>query len=217
MLVDSIKNRLVASAKYSFNRKNPDPFALEKFLSRGITRFLWNEIRNEGITGLGSTLRASITEKDLAFRPDRTLGETLALQASRFGSKPYIYFENENFSYNLINDNAARVARPLLANQIAAGSRVGILLPNLPAYLEIFFATQRIGATAVPINIALKDDGLAYILNDAGIALLFVTAAMLQELDRIRERIKTNPQIVVVPETRHEPVPELPNDNGICT
>lgn len=207
MVVDAFKSRLVASVKHSINKKNPDPLALGKFLSRGVARFAWNEIRNEGITGLGSTLRASIAEKDMAFRPDRTLGQTLAIQAERYGSKPYIYFENEYFSYNLINDHAARVATYLEQHQIGESCTVGILLPNLPAYLEIFFASQRVGATAVPINTALKDDGLAYILNDAGTRILFTTASQLPELERIREKIKRPLSIVVVPEFKNENAP----------
>lgn len=180
------------------------PVALELFLARGALRFASNEARNEGVTNLVRTLGATLAARDLQFRPDRTLGEDLAIKAARHGSKPYVTFEGEAYSYNRINDQAARIASSMSANGQQEGSAIGILLPNLPAYLEIFFATQRIGATAIPINTSLKDEGLAYILNNAGISMLFITHSLLAEIERIAPMLQQQPVIVIVPETKSE-------------
>lgn len=184
------------------------PFALERFLAQGFVRFISNEARNEGVTNVLKTLGASIAERDLRFRPDRTLGEELAIRAERYGSKPYLYFEGNTYTYNLMNDHAARIAAYLDSLQCGVGHGVGILLPNLPAFLEIFFATQRVGATVVPINTSLRDAGLAYILNNADIRVLFTVQGHLAELERIRERIERPLTIVVVPEQLSGPVEE---------
>lgn len=190
------------------------PFALEAFLASGALRFLAREARNEGIPNLIRSLGATLAERDLRFRPDRTLGEELAIKADRYGSKAYIQFEGEHYSYNLVNDHAARVATYMEEVGLKEASVVGILLPNLPAYLEIFFASQRIGATAVPINTSLKDDGLAYILNNAGVRLIFTVQSLLGEIERIAERIENPLQIVVVPETRNEILSDSVVQNG---
>jgi crotonobetaine/carnitine-CoA ligase len=200
-----LAQRAFASLRHAWDRQSPDPFALEKFLARGVGRFLVNELRREGLGAVAGTLKASIQAKDLTFRPERTLGEDLAVQAERFGSKSYLYFENEHYSYNLINDQAARIAAFLQQHGMSEGKVVGLLLPNLPVYLSAFFATQRIGATVVPINTSLKDDGLAYILNNAGVSLLFTVASALPELERVLDRLENPLQLVIVPETRNEP------------
>lgn len=190
------------------------PVALELFLARGALRFASNEARNEGVTNLVRTLGATLAARDLQFRPDRTLGEDLAIKAARHGSKPYVTFEGEAYSYNRINDQAARIASSMSANGQQEGSAIGILLPNLPAYLEIFFATQRIGATAIPINTSLKDEGLAYILNNAGISMLFITHSLLAEIERIAPMLQQQPVIVIVPETKSESSTSCPQGAG---
>jgi crotonobetaine/carnitine-CoA ligase len=184
------------------------PFALETFLASGALRFMAREARNEGIPNLIRSIGATIAERDLQFRPDRTLGEELSIKAERYGSKAYIQFEGNHYSYNLINDHAARVSSYMEEAGMEEASVIGILLPNLPAYLEIFFASQRIGATAVPINTSLKDDGLAYILNNAGVRMIFTVQSLLGEIERITDRIEIPLKIVVVPETCNESFPD---------
>ena len=39
------------------------------------------------------------------------------------------------------------------------------MLSNHPRFLDAFFAIQKIGAYAVPVNTALVSEGLAYILE----------------------------------------------------
>ena len=176
------------------------PLALERFLARGFIRFIANEALNEGVPNVLKTLGATISERDLRFRPDRTLGEELELRAERYGSKPYLYFDGNQYSYNLMNDQAGRIANFLESQGCGIGTAIGILLPNMPAFLHIFFASQRIGGTAVPINTSLRDDGLAYILNNAEVQVLFTVQAHLPEIERIRDRLQANLKIVVVPD-----------------
>lgn len=203
-MVNVVADKLVNSIKHRINSAEPDPFALERLLLKGVGRFVWQEVRHEGIASMLGTVRDSIKQKELVFRPDRTLGEMFAVQADRYGSKSYVYFENAHYSYNFINDQAARIAQYLLNQNVGIGACVGILLPNMPAYLSIFLATQRVGATAVPINTSLKDDGLAYILNNAEIKMLFTVQSMLPELERIKTSVSNDIKIVVVPESSEE-------------
>jgi crotonobetaine/carnitine-CoA ligase len=193
------------------------PFALERFLASGVLRFLASEIRNEGLPNLIKTLCATVVARDPKFRPDRTFGEELAVKAKRYGSKPYVVFENEEYSYNFMDDQAARIATFLEQSGLKEGSVVGILLPNLPAFLSIFFATQRIGATVVPINTSLKDDGLAYILNNSGTQVLFTTQSHIAELERIRKNLDKPVEIVIVPDSRHKSASNPSHDQPYTT
>ncbi|CBL44842.1 AMP-dependent synthetase and ligase [gamma proteobacterium HdN1] len=149
----------------------------------------------------------------MRFRPDRTLGEELAIKAERYHSKPYIQFEGQSFSYELINDQAARIAGFMESKGFGEDKVIGILMPNVPTYLSIFFATQRVGATVVPINTSLKDDGLAYIINNAGITQIYTVPSLLAELDRVRDRLDQPLQTVVAKEFKDETLPEASSDS----
>lgn len=179
-------------------------FALKKFLAAGLGRFVYHEVKNEGFTNCLKTIGGSIRHKDLYFSPERTLGQELEARAKRLGSKTFLSFEGQQISYAELESAAASVAGFMTKKGLVEGACVGLLMPNVPAYLEVFFATQRIGACVVPMNTALKGDGLAHIFNDAGISMLFTVASLLPELEKISDRIEHPLRIVLVPEFRHE-------------
>lgn len=62
----------------------------------------------------------------------------------------------------------ARYSGVLLSAGIEKGDRVCIYLPSTPDYLIFYFAVWRIGAVAVPLNIALKPAEVRYMLLDSG-------------------------------------------------
>ncbi|PCJ39122.1 MAG: AMP-dependent synthetase [Moraxellaceae bacterium] len=199
MLVSDLQSRLKGSFKHLLDNSLPDPFALEKQLAKGVGKFFRSEIKNEGISNFANTLYQTVKKRDLVFSPDRTLGQELDVRAQRLGEKAHLSFKNKKYSYAHFNTEAAKVAGYLADNGIGEGASVGLLLPNLPAYLEIFYATQRVGACAVPTNTALIDDGLAYIINNAGMTVLFTVTDHLDELERIKDKIEAPLTIVVVP------------------
>ena len=76
-------------------------------------------------------------------------------------------------------DMASRVSR--LANSLrrkfslAAGERVALAMKNCPEYYELKFACWHAGLVAVPMNARLHPRELAYILQNSGAKLCFVT------------------------------------------
>ena len=90
-------------------------------------------------------------------------------------------------TYGELEARANRLARWLRAQGVARGTSVGLLLENRPLYLEIFWATQRIGAMLVPVSTRLTAPEIAYILEDAECSLLLTSrtyADVTQELAR---------------------------------
>ena len=71
---------------------------------------------------------------------------------------------------------ANRMARWLRAHGVEHGTRVGLLLENRPLYLQLLWATQRMGAMLVPISTRLTAPEIAYILEDAECALLLTSS-----------------------------------------
>jgi long-chain acyl-CoA synthetase len=58
---------------------------------------------------------------------------------------------------------------------LARGERVGLAMKNCPEYYEVMFACWHAGLVAVPINAKLHAREFAYILENAGAKLCFVT------------------------------------------
>ncbi|MFN7428044.1 MAG: class I adenylate-forming enzyme family protein [bacterium] len=80
-------------------------------------------------------------------------------------------------TYAMLDERADRVAGLLHGLGIRAGQRVGMVVGNRSEFLEIFFGTMRTGAIPVPINTRLARDTLAFILEDAECAAVFVEPA----------------------------------------
>ncbi|MFJ2610076.1 AMP-binding protein [Streptomyces sp. NPDC087425] len=68
-----------------------------------------------------------------------------------------------------------RLARALLADGVAQGDRVGIWAVNCAEWVLVQYATARVGAVMVNINPAYRTHEVEYVLNQAGISLLFAT------------------------------------------
>jgi long-chain acyl-CoA synthetase len=60
--------------------------------------------------------------------------------------------------------------------QVAPGERVALLMRNNAAYVELLYACWAAGAAAIPINVKLHPKEVAFILDDAGARVCFVTA-----------------------------------------
>ena len=72
------------------------------------------------------------------------------------------------YTYRQLNERANRCAYALHHNcGVGKGDRVAILAKNRIEYLDLFFATGKLGAILVPLNWRLAAPELAYMLNDS--------------------------------------------------
>lgn len=77
--------------------------------------------------------------------------------------------------YAGFRDHSARLAQALAARGIASGDRVAIFMKNSPQYLIVLHAIWYAGAVAVPINAKLHGKEAAWIIDDSGAKLAFVS------------------------------------------
>ncbi|HVW88569.1 MAG TPA: AMP-binding protein [Gaiellaceae bacterium] len=71
------------------------------------------------------------------------------------GARPALLLDEEAVTYGELRARAAAGAAELAAHGIGEGDRVALLLPNGPAFVAALFATWRLGAIAVPLNVLL--------------------------------------------------------------
>jgi long-chain acyl-CoA synthetase len=79
-------------------------------------------------------------------------------------------------TYGELSANVARLAAAMLGRHgLAPGDRVALAMKNCPEYYELLFACWHAGLCAVPINAKLHAREFAYILENSGARLAFVT------------------------------------------
>lgn len=77
-------------------------------------------------------------------------------------------------SYTGLAEATRRIAAGLAARGVKRGERVGVMLPNIPAFPLTWLALARLGAVMVPINTGYTARELDYVLTDGGAAHLVV-------------------------------------------
>ncbi len=132
----------------------------------GAMRAAWNIGRVErSERTLGRTLRLVAKKKGLAFARDWTFADLYEWAAERYRYDVFLEYEGERHTFNDMNRRANRVARQLHRAGVREGAGVAVMMGNHPRFLDAFFAIQKLGAYAVPVNTALVGEGLAYILD----------------------------------------------------
>jgi len=99
--------------------------------------------------------------------------------------------ENKRYSYAQLSDDINRLAQFLLTLDVAKGDRVAVLSLNRAVYIQLFFATSRLGAILVPLNFRLAQDEYLYFLQDCTPNVMFFDA----EHQSIVAEIKTKASV----------------------
>jgi crotonobetaine/carnitine-CoA ligase len=126
-----------------------------------------------------------------------SLANALREKAAADPDKVFLRFEDQQITYGQLNQRTNRVANGLTGLGIKPRDGIAIMMPNRPEFLDAFFATQKLGTYAVPVNIALKGEGLAYILNHSEAKALFISADLVESLLPIRETLPAIKHLIV--------------------
>jgi fatty-acyl-CoA synthase len=104
-----------------------------------------------------------------------TIGEQLEQTAAEFGARDALVDvpSGRRWTYQELDASVDALATGLLGLGIAKGERVGIWAPNVPEWVLVQYATAKIGAILVNINPAYRGHELSYVLNQAGVSVLF--------------------------------------------
>jgi len=97
-----------------------------------------------------------------------SIGQILEVRAKKNRKKTALFFEGKEISYDQLNENVNKLANGLKSLGIKKSDKVAIMLPNIPEFVYLFFAIQKIAAVAVPFNTMYKGREVTHILNDSG-------------------------------------------------
>src|SRR6202166_2570615 len=89
-------------------------------------------------------------------------------RGSRFnGDRTALVVDGAAISFKSLHERVKNIAAALVANGLAVGDRLALLLPNSPEYIELVYACSWLGITAVPINARLSAAEIDRVLLDA--------------------------------------------------
>ncbi|NMB65782.1 MAG: AMP-binding protein [Spirochaetes bacterium] len=110
-----------------------------------------------------------------------------------------IYIENQEISYNELVQNIISFASYL---KIKKGDRVVIFAENSPEWIYAFYSIWAKKGIAVPCDYNLKEDDLAYILNNCKPVAVFCSVSTLPVVKKAIKRINFKPRIHILEQCR---------------
>ena len=143
------------------------------------------------------------------------LAQYLVASSIDQGDQPAITCGSDSWSYSALDDASARVSTLLSELGVMPGSRVGIMLPNVPEFAAIYYGVLRAGAVVVPMNPLLKAREVAYHVTDSEASLLFAGGGA--ESDAAKGAAEAGTRLFVVePAGLREQLQLLPPAPGVA-
>jgi carnitine-CoA ligase len=139
-----------------------------------------------------------IRRVDMAEEPQlKYVYDLITYHGKTLGDKPYILHEDRKVSFAEYDRATCRAANGLKAQGAKPGDGLAILMGNCPEYLFIFYGLPRAGFYSVPVNMALKGEGLAYILENSDVKYLAVDDVLYPKFTEIERPIKSIREVFV--------------------
>jgi long-chain acyl-CoA synthetase len=149
------------------------------------------------------------------------VGDTLRFGRRNFPNKEALVFETNRLTYSQLNRRVNSLAHSLLKLGINKGDKVAIMLQNCSEYIEIYYASAKIGAVAVPLNFMLKGKGLEFLVSNSDSVFMFLEEQTRRPIEAVRDKFSQIPQenyVFVGPHVPagYRPYEELVSSNTDC-
>ncbi|MDP9196876.1 MAG: long-chain fatty acid--CoA ligase [Pseudomonadota bacterium] len=146
--------------------------------------------RQEGSRSLSSGKTMSV--------PEGSVVDMFAETVARHGSNICTEFLGKKQTYRQISNQIDRLARGLQGLGIGKGSRVGLFLPNCPAFVVAYYAILETGATVVNFNPLYVEREIAAQIQDSGLDTMITLdlKALYNKLENLRGKTSLKRLIV---------------------
>jgi long-chain acyl-CoA synthetase len=117
---------------------------------------------------------------DDSLKAMKNLGELLSASAARNSQQVAIAFENSSISYECLEQATTCLAQWFLQQGCKAGDRIAFYWPNAIETAELYFACFKAGLIAVPVNVLMKAQEVAYVLEHSKAVMCFARPDLAQ-------------------------------------
>tara|TARA_B100000683_G_scaffold65332_1_gene63873 strand:+ start:350 stop:2179 length:1830 start_codon:yes stop_codon:yes gene_type:complete len=123
-----------------------------------------------------------------------SLAHTFQDTTNRFTERPFLYFEDEMWTYADTNKAANILATYLTSTGVKHGDRIVLFMENRPSFVISLLALNKIGAIAVLINTSLTGDPLIHCINSSDSIKCIVGAEQADALEDVLDQINITKQ-----------------------
>lgn len=138
-----------------------------------------------------------------------TPGALLRARATSHPDAVALFAGDRSMTYAELDRTTDALARWFVASGLQPGDRVAIQWPNAIEVVQVFFAAFKAGLTCVPINLRLKPNEIAWVLENCGASLCFAPQALAGPIEASGVPLFTAlPELDAVPSVMGSPVNE---------
>src|SRR5260370_16218337 len=140
-------------------------------------------------------LRALESTKPILNQPGRILPAIIDEVAERLPDARARLGTRESMTYRALVERSNRYARWALAQHLAKGDVVCLLMPNRPEYMAVWLGITRIGAVVALLNTNLAGASLAHCIDIAGAKHIIVAHALIEAFRSAQRHLTSGPAI----------------------
>jgi acyl-CoA synthetase (AMP-forming)/AMP-acid ligase II len=118
------------------------------------------------------------------------LPEIIAQNARFLPNKPAWVCDGKTVTWSGFGDGTAKIGNALLDSGLEHGDRVIVLMKNSYEMAEAMFGIIRAGLVAVPLNVAITDDAIAGMIENAAACAVIASGEHVLRVDGIREAVE---------------------------
>ena len=104
--------------------------------------------------------------------PAKTYAQVFHEATTNIPTRVAVYYMGRGITYHELDNLSNRFAHFIKTCGLAPGDRVGVNLPNIPAYYISIIGIQKAGCVLTGVSPLLQPKELEYQLNDSGTKLL---------------------------------------------
>jgi len=127
-----------------------------------------------------------------------TVGDITRHHAKIRPGRVAIHFEGRHTTYGELDRRANRVANGLTADGLRPQARIAYLAKNSPAFFDLWFGAAKADIVLVPVNFRLAPPEVAYVIDDAGAEILFVSADFYPLVEKVVHDLKSVRRIIAL-------------------
>jgi fatty-acyl-CoA synthase len=144
---------------------------------------------------LKGALRALRMTTHIAKNPTRIFPNVIEELADRYGDTAALLSDRERFSYRDLETRSNRYARWALAQGVAKGDAVCLLMPNRPEFLALWLGVTRVGGVVALLNTNLTGLALAHCINVVSPRHIVVAAELFSAFQSAQPHLTTNAKL----------------------
>ena len=149
-------------------------------------------------------------------KPDdkASLAHSFQESVAKFGNKPFLFFEDEKWSYEDTNKASNVLAHKLLNEGVQHGDKVVLFMENRPSFVISILALNKIGAIGVLINTSLTGNPLIHCINSSGSKKCIFGEELTSSIEGVLNdiNIKSKEDILWTEDTNSSQCPEWASD-----